>query len=145
MSRTSRDWRPPKHDLTRSSTPAKVNREIDELTQSYLDAAGTEPHTIRKRLWELDREWHIDRALMAVFSMLGGLSAHRSFQAVRRGQRYSGWRILFWLQTGFLLHHAVRGWCPPVSVLRRLGFRTDKEIAAERMTLEKRLAATRLI
>ncbi len=37
---------------------------------------------------------------------------------------------------------AVRGWCPPVSVLRRLGFRSDKEIAAERVALEKRLAVS---
>ena len=131
-----RDWHPPNEDRVRESTPDKVNREIDELTTSYLASIGHEPHAIRKRLWELDREWHIDRALMATFSVLGGITAHQAFRA----KGFGAWRLLFWTQMGFLIHHAVRGWCPPVSVLRRMGFRTEKEIAAERVALEKRLA-----
>ena len=133
MSSITRDWHPPQHDRVRESTPDKVNREIDELTATYLMDVGTEPHAIRKRLYELDREWHIDRALMAVFSVLGSFTAHRAFKS-------KPWRLLFWTQMGFLMHHAVRGWCPPVSVLRRIGFRTEKEIAAERTALEKRLS-----
>jgi len=31
---------------------------------------------------------------------------------------------------GLLVRHAVRGWRPPVPVLRRLGVRTQQEIAA---------------
>jgi hypothetical protein len=143
MSSISRDWHPPKYDRVRGNTPDKVNREIDELTASYLSLVGTEPHAIRKRLWEIDREWHVDRALIGVFSVLGGFTAHRALLAAQRGHRFSGWRLLLWTQLGFLLHHAIRGWCPPVSVLRRLGFRTDKEIAAERIALEKRLATTK--
>ena len=136
------EWHPPKFDLIRNHTPAHVNRTIDQQTTQQLATTGDEPHAIRARLWALDREWHVDRALMAVFSVLGAVTAHRSFQAVRRGHRLSGWRALFWTQMGFLLHHAIRGWCPPVSVLRRLGFRSEKEIAAERTALEKRLAAS---
>ncbi|MGZ8329614.1 MAG: hypothetical protein ACXWVA_00985 [Rhodoplanes sp.] len=37
---------------------------------------------------------------------------------------------------GFLLQHAVQGWCPPLSILRRLGFRTAKEIERERNALK---------
>ena len=37
---------------------------------------------------------------------------------------------------GFLLQHAVQGWCPPVPVLRRLGFRTASEIDEERYVLK---------
>ena len=37
---------------------------------------------------------------------------------------------------GFLLQHAVQGWCPPVPVMRRLGFRTEREIDAERTALK---------
>jgi hypothetical protein len=40
---------------------------------------------------------------------------------------------------GFLLQHAVQGWCPPVPVLRRLGFRTQTEIEDERHALERHL------
>ena len=138
MSRTSRDWHPPKYDRVRGKTSDKVNREIDELTSEYLTLVGTEPHAIRKRLWELDREWDVDRALIAAFSLIGGITAQRAFRSTR-----PGWRLLFWTEIGFLVHHAIRGWCPPVFALRRLGFRTDKEIAAERMALEKRLAVAK--
>jgi hypothetical protein len=37
---------------------------------------------------------------------------------------------------GFLLQHAVQGWCPPVPVFRRLGFRTQTEIDYERYALK---------
>ena len=37
---------------------------------------------------------------------------------------------------GFLLQHAVQGWCPPVPVFRRLGFRTAAEIDEERYALK---------
>jgi hypothetical protein len=37
---------------------------------------------------------------------------------------------------GFLLQHAVQGWCPPVSIFRRLGFRTQSEIDEERYALK---------
>jgi hypothetical protein len=140
---TMLDWHPPKFDLVRNHTKEHVNRDIDELTATRLADVGLEPHAIRQRLWALDREWHVDRALMAVFSVLGAFTAHRSVQAVKHGRWWSGWRALFWTQMAFLLHHAVRGWCPPVAVLRRIGFRTEKEISAERVALEKRLATSR--
>jgi hypothetical protein len=37
---------------------------------------------------------------------------------------------------GFLLQHAVQGWCPPVPLFRRLGFRTAAEIDYERYALK---------
>ena len=46
-----------------------------------------------------------------------------------------GWGLLFWTQMGFLVHHAVKGWCPPLPVFRRLGFRSAQEISAERVAL----------
>ncbi|HTO33126.1 MAG TPA: hypothetical protein VL202_18400 [Pararhizobium sp.] len=38
--------------------------------------------------------------------------------------------------TGFLLQHAIQGWCPPIPILRRLGFRTADEIGQERYALK---------
>ena len=38
--------------------------------------------------------------------------------------------------TGFLFQHAVQGWCPPIPILRRLGFRTSYEIEEERAALK---------
>jgi len=46
------------------------------------------------------------------------------------------WLVLPALVSGFLLQHALQGWCPPVPVLRRLGFRTMAEIDRERYALK---------
>jgi hypothetical protein len=40
------------------------------------------------------------------------------------------------LVMAFLFQHAVQGWCPPVPVLRRLGFRTVYEIEDETQALK---------
>ena len=37
---------------------------------------------------------------------------------------------------GFLLQHAVQGWCPPVPMFRRMGIRTAREIDSERHALK---------
>ncbi|WP_291177978.1 hypothetical protein [Gimesia sp.] len=37
---------------------------------------------------------------------------------------------------GFLLQHAIQGWCPPMPIFRRLGFRTQLEIEMERYALK---------
>ncbi|MBA3391745.1 MAG: hypothetical protein H0T89_03825 [Deltaproteobacteria bacterium] len=133
------DWTPPRHDRVRKHSPEAVNRRIDEQIAGQLAEIGLSAHAIRKRLDQIDREWNLDRALMAVSSVLGAFTAHRSMAAARDGHSLIPWRLVFWTQAAFLLHHAVRGWSPPASILRRIGFRTDKEIAAERVILEKRL------
>jgi hypothetical protein len=132
-------WHPPENDLIREHTPAKVNQTIDEATKLAYERVHRASE-IRERLAKLDREWHIDRALIATFAVLGSITASNAIRSVWRRKPVSGWRMLFWTQMGFLLHHAVRGWCPPVSVLRRLGFRSANEIAAERAALEKKLS-----
>jgi hypothetical protein len=48
----------------------------------------------------------------------------------------SRWFLLPAAASGFLLQHAVQGWCPPIPVLRRLGFRTSFEIDQERQALK---------
>ncbi len=85
---------------------------------------------ITGRIHELDREWDIERALEANAALLGmtGLA----FTVIRRDRR---WLVLPGLVLPFLLQHAVQGWCPPLEVLRRLGFRTRKEIDREKYAL----------
>ena len=46
------------------------------------------------------------------------------------------WFVLPALVGAFLLQHAIQGWCPPVSVLRRMGVRTTREINHERFALK---------
>ncbi len=121
---------PTTDNRVRSHTAPEINRRIDaEIEQSIRFYAG-HPEKIDQRLIELEHEWDIERALeanaasLAMFGVLMGMFGRRSF---------------YWLPGivgGFLLQHAVSGWCPPVPLLRRLGFRTASEIHRERYALK---------
>lgn len=127
---------PLSNDRVRRHTPSWVNDRIDRQTRALVeDTVRSGRDTIVARLQELDREWDVDRALMANFAIVGALSSELG----RRVHR--GWTYFFRAQLGFLLMHAALGWCPPLPVFRRLGFRTAKEIAEERRTLLERLKA----
>jgi hypothetical protein len=105
----------------------RIRRETDERVAHYSTLG---PEAIQRRLVELDHEWDIERALevsASTVSLLGlGLGTF-----VRRG-----WFILPVIVAGFLLQHALQGWCPPIPVLRRLGVRTSTEIEHERYALK---------
>jgi hypothetical protein len=113
------------------NTAERINAQIRRQTQANIarySFAG--PAAIRRRLAELDREWDIERMLeanAAAVSLVGlGLGA-----TVNRK-----WFAFPAVVAGFLLQHALQGWCPPVPVLRRLGFRTQSEIDHERYALK---------
>ncbi len=135
-----RQWRTPKSDGIRKRTGTKTNQKIDRATQESLDEVAFSPDAMRARLSELEHEWNIDRALMLNFAVLGGVSAAMAIGVAQRGGRYGVWAGVFFSQIGFLAHHALRRWCPPMPLFRRLGFRSEREIDAERAGLEKRLA-----
>jgi hypothetical protein len=117
-------------DRVRAHTAPIVNERIEQVTDaSVANVARGGPNAVQRRLAQLDREWDVDRALMANFAVVGGAS----YALSQRGS--SGWTWFFRSQLAFLLMHAVVGWCPPASVFRRLGFRTTREIEAERAAL----------
>ena len=141
IDRMNTDYQPPapSTDLIRERTADSANRKIDRLTRGAIAEVEDSPDRIRERLAELDREWNVDRALMANFAIAGAISGGLAMRSLKRTGRLGGWGKLFWVQMSFLLHHAVRGWCPPMPVMRRLGFRSPREICAERCALEHRL------
>jgi hypothetical protein len=112
-------------------TPEHINEEIRRQTEqnvAFYAAAGEE--AIDRRLAELDQEWDIERTLEAnaasvslIGCALGAFIDRRLF-------------VLPALVAGFLLQHAVQGWCPPVTFFRRRGFRTQSEIEQERYALK---------
>lgn len=113
------------------NTDAEVNERIRRRTeQSIALCAAAGPEAIERRLAELDREWDIERTLEANASSLAlvglglGTFVDRRFLALPA------------IVGGFLLQHALQGWCPPLPVLRRLGFRTQSEIEEERYALK---------
>lgn len=118
-------------ERVRRSTSPVVNQRIDdtisETIHAYVDASETE---LTQRLADLDREWDIERVLQFNASSLAltGIAL-----GVTRDRR---WLALSSGVLGFLLYHAVKGWCPPMPVLRRLGLRTRSEIDRERIALK---------
>jgi hypothetical protein len=85
---------------------------------------------ISARISELEREWDIERVLesnAAAVALVGmGLGA----TVDRR------WFALSAVAAGFLLQHALQGWCPPLPLFRRLGVRTAREIDEEIVALK---------
>ncbi len=136
-------WQAPENDLIRERSSDRANQRIDEETRDELASARSIP-AMRQRLAELDREWDIDRALMLNFAAIGGVMASLALREMRKHRRLGVPGALLFTQLGFLAYHAIRRWCPPMPVFRRLGFRSDREIAAERVELERRIAATRV-
>jgi hypothetical protein len=110
-------------------TAEDVNRRIRQETEYRIAYFADHPDEIAHRLGELDREWDIERAIEANASTLALAGVVFGVTSDRR------WLALPALVSGFLLQHAIQGWCPPVPLLRRLGFRTPKEIEQERYAL----------
>ena len=118
-----------KERVPRHTSPSD-QRAIAQTRASSIRYFAAHPHEIERRLEELDKEWDIERAIEMNASAL-------AFTGVAAGILHDKrWLILPALVTGFLFQHAVQGWCPPVPVLRKLGFRTVYEIEQERYALK---------
>lgn len=133
-----------RRDRVREHTPARVNRRIDLTAQASADLTIRQGRNqIVRRLAELDDEWDVDRALMANFALAGGTALaaglHRYTHPPLFGPRPKGFLYLVGAQMAFLMLHATVGWCPPVSLFRRLGYRTRSEIDTERELLSRAL------
>jgi hypothetical protein len=114
-----------------SHTAADVNDRIHLQTEANVARyAALGPAEIGERLRELDREWDVERALEAhaALAVLAGLPLGTGVSRKLL--------VLPALVGAFLFQHAVQGWCPPLPVFRRLGFRTAQEIEHERVALK---------
>jgi hypothetical protein len=120
--------------LTEERVPRHTNPIINQAIQGRTlhDVSrfvGADPVFIDERIRELEREWDIERTLeanAASVSLLGlglGVFVDRRFL------------LLPAAVAGFLLQHALQGWCPPLPLLRRLGLRTAREIHDEIIAL----------
>ena len=112
------------------STPEEINQKVERETQESvirLSAAG--PEAIATRLRELDREWDIERLLEANAATLTLVALTLGFIVDRR------WFLFPVMIGGFLLQHALQGWCPPLPIFRQRGVRTAREIDLERTAL----------
>lgn len=110
-------------------TDPQVNEQIRRQTEFSIAFHREHPERIPDRLRELDEEWDIERTLQTNASTLTlvGLAL-----TLLRGRK---WLLLPLTVQSFLLQHSLQGWCPPLPLFRRMGFRTRDEIAQERHAL----------
>lgn len=112
-------------------TAESVNERIRGRTEAnlvrYSHASTSE---ITARLQELGQEWDIERTLEANAATVSLLGLALGAVVDRR------WYLLPAAVAGFLLQHALQGWCPPLTVFRRMGVRTAAEIDYERYALK---------
>ena len=118
-------------ERVRSVTARQHNTEIDNLIILNLEYYKSEgAAAIDTRIAELDHEWDVERTLelnagaLALTGLLFGTLVSRK------------WLILPALVGGFLIQHALQGWCPPIEVFRRMGVRTRPEIDREKYALK---------
>jgi hypothetical protein len=111
-------------------TDARVNERIHRDTDRRIAYFRSRPHEISQRLRELDQEWDIERMLETASS---GLSLSGVILGIGISRK---WLLLPLAVQGFMMMHALQGWCPPLPMLRRLGFRTVYEIEEERAALK---------
>jgi hypothetical protein len=101
---------------------ARIRAAILDRLKEYEHADSAR---ISARIAELEREWDIERTLEANAASVALLGLALGATVNRR------WFALPAVVAGFLLQHAVQGWCPPLPVFRRLGVRTAAEIHEE--------------
>ena len=110
---------------TSEEVQARITRHL-EMNVAYF---ATHPDLIDKRLRELDNEWDIERVLETAAGAV-------TLGTLTLGVAFKRFRIMPFIIAGFLLQHALQGWCPPLPILRRMGFRTSREISRERVALK---------
>jgi len=111
-------------------TPEHINQQLRLEMERRLHYYAENPAQIDARLGELDEEWDIERALQA---NAGSLALMGLILGATGARRYY---LLSFGVMAFLLQHALEGWCPPLRLLRRLGYRTRREIETERYALK---------
>jgi len=111
------------------STAEEINARIESQTIENVRRACERPHMITLRLAELDKEWDTERLLEANAATVTLITLGLGFTVSPKWFRFPV------VVAGFLLQHAIQGWCPPLPVFRRLGVRTAREINIERTAL----------
>jgi hypothetical protein len=112
------------------NTAAEVNERVRRDTERRLAYYAAHPELIDQRLTELDREWDVERLIeveaptMSLTGLLLGMTLSRK------------WLVIPLFAQSMVFLHAVQGWYPLLPLFRRMGIRTEREIAIERYALK---------
>lgn len=113
-------------DRVRENTSEKKNYELDKsVIDRMYRYKNLTLYEVNARLEKLKKEWDVERALEMNASTLALAGVILGTFSSRK------WYLLSFVVTSFLVQHAIQGWCPPLPVLRSLGFRTRQEIDEE--------------
>ena len=119
------------HDRVRQHTSPASQKKIDAEIEKHIKFYSHKPrYLISQRLEELEKEWDIERILETNAATLGLTSVVLGLTVNRK------WLFLGIPVMGFLLQHAIQGWCPPVPLFRKAGVRTRREIDREKYALK---------
>lgn len=118
-------------DTVRPNGSAEQLKRVEQKIEANIRIYSALPKTeISRRICKLEREWSMERWLKTNASglpfsgIIMGLTVNRK------------WFALPLLVTGFLFLHAMHGWCPPVTILQKMGVRTQAEIDREKYALK---------
>ena len=124
------DLFPSTRDRVKINTAPEVNERLRQQAEAsvkrYENAGDME---IEDRLDQLDQEWDIERVIEANASVAVLIGLALGFLVNRK------FFFFPFVVASFLLHHALRGWCPPVVPWRHAGVRTHAEIFEEKTAL----------
>lgn len=112
------------------NTSPHVNRRLREQTRQNVERFASAGPERERRLAALQREWTIERVIEteAPLTILAGVALGAAL-----GRKFL---LLSGMAAGMLLLHNLQGWYPLLPALRRLGFRTTREIAEESYALK---------
>jgi hypothetical protein len=122
---------PSTHERVRGHSSSASNARIhSDMLDRLRQYEGANHAAISDRIHELEREWDIERVLEANAASIALVGLTLGATVNRR------WFALPAVVAGFLLQHALQGWCPPLPAFRRLGVRTAREIHEEIVALK---------
>lgn len=109
----------------------RINSSIRAQTVARVEMLRQKRHgEVSATLWALSREWDIER----VMALNAGVLVCAGSLLALCGKR--GAALCTGAVGGLLAVYAVKGRCPLLPVMRRLGVRTAREIAREQMALK---------
>lgn len=118
-------------DRVRRCTSPEMLRKIEDQIEQNIRFYSVQPvPVISERIETLKREWSIERYLQVNVASLGFMTA---FFALTRNR---AWALLTCTALSFFLYHGLRGFDPPIPILRRMGVRTRGEIDRELFALK---------
>jgi hypothetical protein len=118
-------------DRVRAHSDPELNRRLDaDLRDSVGKHRAEGSAAVSRRLEELDETWDVERTLQANAATLTVIGALTALSGRRRAA------VVPLVVGGFLLQHAIQGWCPPLALFRRLSVRTRREMDLERFALK---------